>query len=346
MFAIMQNMNNESRTVGRPVGIAQSGNLPHGLKKSFMDSDYYKNLSLDDKNLLMQQMVKSYLYMIGVSQDSFRKAKGPDNTPITDGLYTIMNGPVTCKLFTGQPLRPMAYLVLDLVPNQQHGRSGTIRYQNEGAERYPFTMREYDPHTPQKWIRQIMRNFSQDVQTPQKYGATPMLPFSSARSEKDHPMLENDRNAANIVTGVFGMASLIIEELLKKKILSVVNVGGAGFVNDAAGASVWRTRVALGVFGIDGSTGTGVDHVLLHEMIKSMSLDARETMELHKTRGTNALEVLYQTFTASALPSLLSGVQDVASVSNRIVARNINTRQPKYGKIGSGSYDNDLWIMS
>ena len=137
----------DSKSYGKLLIIGQAGNLPHGLPRDFFTATSYGH-DVSKRNLineLVREMALKHVKFVGISIDSYRKALGPDHTPDQDGVSVLTYGPSTIKIFTPVPLRPMAELVLEMIPQQTYGKSGNVRYQSDGPEKYPFTLKEMSP---------------------------------------------------------------------------------------------------------------------------------------------------------------------------------------------------------
>lgn len=320
------------QSYGKPLGIGQAGKLPHGLSQEFFRSKYYESLSDEEKTLIKREYAKRGIAMLGVSVDSYRKAKGPDHTPNQDGVSVIMHGPCTVKIFTPIPLRPMADLVLDLIPPQGQGRGGSVRYQSEGPEKYPFTLKEHDSGTTSKWCRDALMRFSEKVTD--KRNAKWIFVNKIDTFHSTNAMLEADKNGQDIAMGILQLSLVVVDKLLKH-----------GVVPSAA---TWQTEgpKVLGLAGRDGETDIRGDTKTggrdPTNLIKDIILRICDKDDDAHKEGDR----FFSTQANSGLQALLNGVQGVMQSCNKIVARNLGTRPQKYGKSASGLYEYDIFVKT
>ena len=228
----------DSKTYGKTPVIAQVGNVPHGIPDWFFDTSVAKDLKtkadgesvIDD---MKRAMVGRNISFVGVSLDSYRKAQGPDHTPEQDGLAVLMHGPVTCKFFTQQPLRPMADLVLSVIPRQMEGRAGGIRYQSDGPEKYPLTVKEYSFDTFEKAVRMVLMQYLAKLEM----GVIHFnISSSSSNNKQALGSSTDDQNAALIVAGIIG--------------LTMNDKGYDGF--SAMSKTIYNSRIQLLLSGLQG----------------------------------------------------------------------------------------------
>jgi hypothetical protein len=317
------------QSYGKPLAIGQAGNLPHGLSEEFMASDYWKSLTPEEKARLKRECARRNVVMLGVSVDSYRKMIGPDHTPEHDGISVIMHGPCTVRIYTPEPLRPMSQLVLDLIPSQAGGRGGSIRYQSDGPEKYPFTFKEHSPRTTRDWAIESLRYFSERIG--QKKVKDWVFLNKIDTFGNSTPMLETDKNGQDLTMGILQLSLVVIEVLIEKERLSFE--GGSG-VNG------WKEK---------GTSVLGLARV-------GDSVEAQDSINLVQTilnRLTNRATPLggarvgspdYDTHASNGLQTFLNGMQGIAASTNQIVARNIGTRPQKYGKNQTGMHEYDVFI--
>lgn len=332
----------DARTMGRPLVFGQSGNLPHGIPQDVMQSDYWKTLSAEEQAEVKRQQILRYCAPVGISMDSYRRGPGSAKTPLSDGLAVIMHGPATSRLFTGRPLRPMADLVLAMIPSQAQGRAGAVRYQSDGPERYPFTVAEHDPHNPQKWIRRACSSFADRinmanrVNTGNKTGradATWIFAVATNAHGADSFMLEDDKNASNILAGLLGMVAGVVEILIEDNVLQVKGPAGA-----PGGVKAWQDTSTT-ILGLE-KQAKGSGAIKLDLVAKICKVVLGNDKQAVAPDNFN-----YSTAKASALTLLLSGMQDVAATTNRKFAKNIQqVTSGSYARGATGSFDYDLWV--
>jgi len=341
MFKMMTQLTGD-RIYGKALGVGQTGNLP--VSDDLLNDDFYKNASPRDKESMRRQFVLRYMHFLGVSQDSWRKAQGPDKTADQDGLMVIIHGLVSVLLFTERPLRPGALLVLDLIPTQQVGRAGSTRYMSQGPERYPATLREHDPHSPTEWIRRdgldLIARLEEQRRTNINTG-TRILNIVSARNSSASLLLDGQRNAGSIVVGITGII--------------------CKFLSGAPSTMNAEQLMNLLLTGLDTDLATDLHKISTSKSVKAniddyktfaqeMVLDlARATFEdkdknNYIKTATNPAKA--KTIMANGLELFLYGAQDTAASTNRIIGKNIQTLLPKHNKASTGVYTNDVFVSS
>jgi hypothetical protein len=339
MFKMMTQLSGD-RTYGKALGIGQTGNLPVG--EELLKDPYYLSLSNlpAEQEQMRRQYVLRYIHFLGVSQDSWRKAQGPDKTADQDGLMVIIHGLVSILLYTERPLRPGALLVLDLIPTQTSSRAGTTRYLSQGPERYPATLREHDPHTPAEWIKRDGREFIKRLKDVKSGGPKPgnsgtrMLNIIVNRGSATSLLLEGQKNAASVVAGVAGIMARFLHRLVNDPALGFAGAGQLGALQAAL------------LKGMDTDTNVGgpITATQAQDVIVSLaeSMFPADDSDIPRT----GIDPKAANMMVNSMELILFGVQDTAAVTNRIIGRNIQTLLPNYKKAATGVFTNDVFVRA
>lgn len=277
----------DSRSFGRLLAFGQHGNFPIGDIK---EQPYAKTLSVDDKQELARQRLLQMVSFLGVSQDSFRKQLGADQTPLHDGIAVLIRGFVTVgQLNTGTQIPPMSPLVLAVSPMSQPGRGGGLKYQSDGAEKYRFTLAAFDHRTPIAYLMSCIDMLHTHLTvTPAPYTSGALFKYLS--DFRDGNMLYEHRIAASIVFGFLGFA--------------VAKVTGS----------------------------PPMDNVIF---------DVIKTITEKNPRAPHGYTDAQPFMGPAGLVFVMNACLDVASRSNRVVGKCVQSQLPKYGKSNSGLYDYD-----
>ena len=320
MKALMGPLNGvlgDSRSFGKPLVTGQSGNLRTNIPDSFWQTEYAKQLTQDEKNDIKRQAILSYLVHMGISIDQYRGTPGQDQTPLQDGIAVVMTGPITVKnLHTGVALPTGAALVLDLCPESMTGRKGQYRYQSDGPERYPFTYRPHDPHTPVTWVQRGLRMLAdrtKDATIPNFIAA---VGSANGNIGENSFVDETHRNSYHVAMGIVGLVNRVMNHVKTTT------------RTDSIDAGLYYLNLHMGL------GGPGGDNAHTKSLLDVMA-------GIGPIIASDPKIVQVQ---QSALSLLLMGVQDFAAVSNRIVAKNVQTQLSRKSKSNNGHFDNDVWL--
>jgi hypothetical protein len=340
MFKMMTQLSGD-RTYGKALGIGQTGNLPVG-EELLLDT-YYKAALPAEQEQMRRQYVLRYIHFLGVSQDSWRKAQGPDKTADQDGLMVIIHGLVSILLYTERPLRPGALLVLDLIPTQTSSRAGTTRYLSQGPERYPPTLREHDPHSPAEWIKRDGREFIKRLKDVKSGGPKPgnsgtrMLNIVVNRGSATSLILEGQKNAALVVAGVAGIMARFLHRLVNDTTSPFHgNPAASGPLDGLKAALLKGMDTDVNAGGLPANVAQDIIVLLAESMFPADDSDIPKT----------GFDPKAATMMANSMELILFGVQDTAAVTNRIIGRNIQTLLPNYKKAATGVFTNDVFVRA
>lgn len=319
-----------AKLYGKPPIIAQSGNFPHGLDPAFLSSDYYNSLDEKGKDLLKRQATLRFLIPFGISNAAYHRAAGPNHSPEQDGLDVIAWGPATTKLFTGTILGVGTDVALDLIPSQATGRAGAVRYQSEGAERYPFTVRKLADSPLNEVIKSNVYELGTRLFASGNNRASNIFAKMINPMHKDSPFLESEKNAATVTGGILGAAAIIIEELINADVLQLTTRNTSP--RDVTRSAAWQTSATTTLFFRDSTVAPTAAQI---ELIKAI-IARLAGVTVQRTAPAPAAPVagaaaqapapapalpapdaLYSVVTRNALTSIIAGVQDAAAVHNR-----------------------------
>ena len=339
MFKMVNTLaGSSSNTHGRPLVISQTGNLP--VPQELLDTDIFKESTVEDQNRMMREWTKRYLSFLGISLDTFIKEMGPTNTPDSAGLAVVMDGLMSTQAFTGAPLPPFVPVVWDLIADQQVGRNGTTRYAGNGSQRFPITYKQHDPHNPTEWIKTNGRIFTRKLENKitspaVKFPGLKMLNVSSGIAGKTSVMMEADANTCKLVMGVLGL----FQNFISKEIDVETDNGKKDGLKETQNL----LRGIYKLIELDKTKNNANDEKRAQKSVVNL---CKAIFEDPSSASANAeYEKLPQvkTLQRSALPLLCHAIQDTAASTNQIVGRTMGIKTNSTGvKANSGTYTYDI----
>lgn len=328
--------NSLTRSYGKRLVVGQAMGLPiTDGPVTIVATDEQEAAEIRESKLLER------FHFSGISQSGMRLGGGSGDTPLSNGIVSIVHGPVTVHPILKQPIGPMTDLVLAVAPTSNQGAL------LPGGNRTPFTFAPFEAYGTTPLARASIRRYRDAMQKMQgasgASGAAKFSPFTVESSKKMGTDLYHDdiKDGALFSLGAMAMSLVFVDTLIRDGILTYNSASSFSSPpsvssSNEANARAWRKEAPENL-------GLADDARSFQQTQQDLFIKLVDRMLLGETvKDADVANLRYRVMAKSALKYQAGAIQDITNRYRRIVARSI---QMEGGSSNNNAMTRDMDII-